>query len=333
MAAQPSYSLTEVTPEATPSFGRDISKKGWMLVNGTFGELTEGAVCSPSLQCATVPSPVGSKSPYAHVDFISANGMLIVGTAPRNGGVSHAMIYNWSQSIDIGALTDPDCPKCKLDSWPIGVNRSGQVIGGTRLSDQVTERSFIWEAGVMTDIGALAGSVGTEALAINEHGHVVGGSRTPDNGSVPFIFRGGKMKAIELPAGATHGAAMDINDRSQILINAVMSGGANELFVYDHGTYTKAEVGERFQAAYAIRMNNLGFILGSYQDARSEHRHPFVFDGVDAFDLNDCLTGDSRNDYEVYDAFAFNDQGLIMATAIHKATHTQRAVLLKPMAN
>jgi probable HAF family extracellular repeat protein len=114
----------------------------------------------------------------------------------------------------------------------VAVNNRGLVAGESTLPGDQNEHAFLWQKGVMTDLGTIGGpnSVAPEAHPLNERGAIVGYSDTsmPDpNGEdfcsdgthlicLPFVWQKGVMTALPT-LGGNNGAAGGINDRGQVV--------------------------------------------------------------------------------------------------------------------
>jgi probable HAF family extracellular repeat protein len=133
-------------------------------------------------------------------------GVLDLGTLGGNGSVA------WTIN-DAGQVAGDS-----LNDIPDDLNASG-VIG---LPGTTQTHSFLWQRGVMQDLGTLGGT-GSGTYAINERGQVVGLSTinsisNPGTGMPtidPFFWDGHKMVDIG-SLGGTYGVAYAVNNRGQV---------------------------------------------------------------------------------------------------------------------
>jgi len=112
----------------------------------------------------------------------------IVGTLQSE----HAFLFHNNRLVDLGTL---DGDK-NGTSEAFAINSSGQVVGYSYIAGNSIQRPFLYQNGVMTDLGALSGAFGA-AWGINKAGDIVG----EFDGSA-FIYRNGVM--------------MDLNDLVQV---------------------------------------------------------------------------------------------------------------------
>jgi probable HAF family extracellular repeat protein len=171
--------------------------------------------------------PGGQNNSYAN--WISDN-ELIAGASqngvinPLFGGLEYdAVLWQNGQIIDLGTLGGNG-------STAYSVNNRGQVVGvatnaipdpfsfaGTEL------RGFIWENGVMQDLGTLGGPQGW-ALFINERGQVAGFSLTNFTANPttdfptqdPFLWENGRMLDLGT-LGGTMGFPRGLNIQGQVI--------------------------------------------------------------------------------------------------------------------
>jgi hypothetical protein len=107
------------------------------------------------------------------------------------------------------------------------LNNRGQVTGTMNLTGDQTWHSFLWDRGIVQDLGDLGGVLTTSSW-LSEPGHVVGKSDVkeictacaPGNQKQlhhPFLWKHGVMKDLGLLEGDTAGTAYSINRHDQIV--------------------------------------------------------------------------------------------------------------------
>ena len=161
------------------------------------------------------------------------------------------------------------------------INSSGQVTGDSALPDQVTFHAFLWEAGVIRDLGSLDGPSGSSiGSAIDEKGRVAGRSSTSGNVHA-FLFDGRAMVDLGTPPGCTFSQALAMNNKGSIVGDArnCPSLYGSSAFLYRHGKMldlndlAHAPDGAAYLRAYGI--NDSGSIVGFALPAAGPAR-PFL---------------------------------------------------------
>src|SRR6266566_2946406 len=90
------------------------------------------------------------------------------------------------------------CHDCPTSAWrqygTAGeINNRGQVVGQSDLPGDTTHHAFLWQNGVMTDLGTLPGIPGSLANGINNKGQVVGFSDDFSGNTVALLWQNGVM--------------------------------------------------------------------------------------------------------------------------------------------
>ncbi len=143
---------------------------------------------------------------------------------------THATLWLHGLKIDLGTLGGPNSEAF------FGPNERGQIAGRaeTSIADPnnkdfcffgtgLTCRAFVWQNGVMTDLGTLGGN-NSSAFDTNNRGQVVGGAEntTPDSTCTtyqfqfrPFIWQKGEIQELPTFPGDPDAYADGINDDGQ----------------------------------------------------------------------------------------------------------------------
>jgi len=83
----------------------------------------------------------------------------------------HGVIWQNSVVTNLGGLGS-------TGAFPWAINSKGQVVGQSTPTGNAFVHTFLWQKGIMTDLGVLPGDVGSLAFGLNDGGEVVGGSCT-----------------------------------------------------------------------------------------------------------------------------------------------------------
>jgi probable HAF family extracellular repeat protein len=120
-----------------------------------------------------------------------------------------------------------------------GINNKGQVVGQSDLPGDTVHHAFLWEKGVMADLGSLSAALPTSvAGVINNKGQVVGTSQDvngDDSSSVAWVWQNGVMTDLNelIPANSSLFLmeATSINARGDIAGFGRLSNGEYRGFV------------------------------------------------------------------------------------------------------
>lgn len=147
--------------------------------------------------------------------------------------------------------------------WPAAVNERGDVVGHAHTSDGQTH-AFLYRGRYFVNLGSVTG--GGAAAAINRHGQIVGHFRTADGQTRAALWY--RDRQYDLGSlGGPYAAALDVNDRGQIVGSAIDRGGQRRAFVQtrpdpmrDLNGLIDPDAGWLLIEAAAI--NNRGMIVG-----------------------------------------------------------------------
>jgi probable HAF family extracellular repeat protein len=179
----------------------------------------------------------GIFGPNADGDF------LVNSSGSEFGSASRAVLWRRDETrVDLGSLNRTVGEK---STWATAWNDAEQIVGNSIVGYGLDVHPFIWENGVMRDLGGLGSGNGGYPTAINAHGVVVGISAV-DSLSRAFIWKDGVMRELDaFPGQETR--AMAINDQGRVLGVAGYPSKASQydyygpgdtVFVWDNGQAT-----------------------------------------------------------------------------------------------
>jgi probable HAF family extracellular repeat protein len=137
----------------------------------------------------------------------------------------HALLWQDGKAIDLRNLGGT------MNNEGVDINNWGQVVGVSDLPGDKTYQydgetvytfhAFLWEKGVMHDLGTLPGDVGSSGDGINNLGQVVGGSWDAEDNDRAILWQNGVMTDLNtliLPDSPLYliEATGTINDQGQI---------------------------------------------------------------------------------------------------------------------
>ncbi len=219
---------------------------------------------------------------YSEAVAINNRGQ-VTGLSATAGGEIHAFLWEKGTLTDLGTLGG-------LFAMPTAINDRGQVVGMSTLEggqpftggdhddeddgDDPSTHAFLWEKGVMTDMGTLGGDF-SEATAISDATAVAGNSATADGYIRAFVWKNGVMTDLgALPGGSS--AATAINARGQVAgVSAVVAGGPQHAVLWDNGRMidlgTLGSGASPIDYSSASALNDAGQVAGESYTGNAFH--------------------------------------------------------------
>lgn len=178
-----------------------------------------------------------------------------------------------------------------------GVNNVGQIVGDYESNVGSQNHAFLYSGGAFTSIGDPDVYI-LYVPGINDAGTIVGTYASPGIGTQAFVYANGVIQPISAPGSTAWG----INNAGQILVD---TGSGS--FLDTNGVFTPIQV-PGATSTHANAINNVGQIVGSYQDASNVY-HLFL-------DTNGIFTTlDFSGIPTDADIYGINDAGQILLYA------------------
>lgn len=271
-----------------------INSKGMMVGSGDIG----------------VVDPVAGV-PEIRADFRYKGQILNLGTFGGTNSLA-SDLNNHAQVVGGAENTDPD-------PWDFG----GITLG---LASPTAWHAFLWQDGVMQDLGTLGGP-DSFAFLINERGWIAGFSFTdsiPNTTSGiptihPFLWKRDAM--IDLGSfGGSFGTVAGLNNRGQVAGTSLLSGDlANHAFLWDRGVLTDlGTLGG--DSSIAFWMNEAGEVVGNAQLADGTH-HAVVWRDGKMTDLGTVGDDPCSNGFDI------NARGQVIGTTADCHGNILRSIL------
>ena len=182
---------------------------------------------------------------------------VVVTAASGKPGIGTETFEVVVQTTDLGTLGG-------ADAEATAINDAGQIVGGSYTSRGVN-KPFLWEDGVMRDLGMPAGGTWGRASGLNSTGTVVVGNYATSVFK-PFIWRSGTgISTLPLPAGVVTGYAMGVNDAGSI-VGSVDEISRSHAVVWNNGVITDIHP-LAGGASEAWSISSAGDVLGAYHPA------------------------------------------------------------------
>ncbi|HMI94344.1 MAG TPA: hypothetical protein VK509_23390 [Polyangiales bacterium] len=274
---------------------------------------------------------------YSFATAISGNGVWVTGNSGIRPLVDPQFYsdiqqgFAWSDGAmqSVGALYNPATVNKRFGTSDArGVNDHGQVVGFSIVIRQGLQSAFLWEGGVMTDIGlANQTAFNSRAFDINNAGQVVGDivlGNIEVTGPQGFVWQGGEFRYLPHPDGYLYSTAVAINERGRIVGWSGDGSRTTAVSWSGEGVDVIAALpGD--ESNQALDVNDAGQVVG-WSGAVSQSR-AFSWKAGVATDLNSVLPIDT--DWILLEASDLNNRGMIVGSGLKRGE--PRAFLLKPV--
>ncbi|GAA5019314.1 hypothetical protein GCM10023258_06850 [Terrabacter aeriphilus] len=176
---------------------------------------------------------------------INADGVVVGIHYARQSSPVRAAMWRAGKVIDLGSLGGTTTGSYGTISEANAVNDAGQVVGTALPRSGYPLRGFIWQNGVMRDLGTLGGtSEATVAEAVNSTGVVAGFSQTAGGETHGFTWTAGRLRDLGVLGPAffyRSSFARGINDAG-VVVGAARVAGAGEPYGHEVATVWRAGV-------------------------------------------------------------------------------------------
>lgn len=252
-----------------------------------------------------------------------------VGTvaSSRTAAATGVGIREPSPSVDRMALVRPrdlGTVPGAVGSTATAVNDRVQVVGTVYFGDGQNERHpFLWQNGVMRDLGSFEGLI-AEAVDINNAGQVLIQGVTSVFGSLlggkvhGYVWRSGQIQHIGTRDDIIE--PVEINDRGEVLANRYTTPLVSRPVLWRSGKLVDLDLLPAGTSAHGWDLNERGDVLGSAVDAQGTSQPVVWFAGRPSPVLLGVPGGRSS---------AINDQGEVAMNVPGTAPHDLEAVLWK----
>jgi len=227
----------------------------------------------------------------------------VVGYSYLNGD-QIGFLYDSGTTLNIGNLG-------YSSTLPYDVNDNGQVVGQSYLTSSL-RRAFVYQNGVMTDIGTLESDSYSSASAINNSGQIVGEANWNNWGIASFIYSSSDGFDIYDEPNSSATRAFDIYNNGYMVGDISFASDPYKAYIYKNGNAEIIEVGAENKDNRALAINDDNQVLG-YASFDGIGWRSYIFDDdTGSLDIiEETLAMDSFRNY----GSAINNSGNVVGSS------------------
>jgi probable HAF family extracellular repeat protein len=275
---------------------------------------------------------------YSFATAISGNGAWVAGNSGIRplvdphffSDIQQGFAWRGDAMQSVGALYNPGTVNKRFGTSDAqAVNDRGQVVGFSIVLRQGLQSAFLWEGGVLTDIGqANQTAFNSRAFDINNAGQVVGDivlGNIEIVGPQAFLWQSGEFRYLPHPDGYLYSTASAINETGRIV---GWSGDGTRTTAVSWSGEDVEEIAALpgDESSQALDVSDSGQVVG-WSGAVGQSR-AFSWRAGVSTDLNSFLPIDT--DWILLEASDLNNRGMIVGSGLKAGE--PRAFLLKPVA-
>lgn len=319
------------TNGSNPNAAVGINSQGWIagfsLIDAT-DPITGFREARAVLWRNHAPIPIGTFGGNESIAIYLNDPGQVIGIADTDeddpfsifgtGKQDHTFIWQDGQMRDIGTLGGPDavpsgsCENSRKD-FITGQSYTSFIPNPTTGVPEIAP--FLWDRGVMTNLGGFGGTFGFGQCA-NNRGQVIGGSNLAgDQEQHAFLWEHGRMQDLGT-LGGTYSLAAWLTGSGVIVGGA--STANDEFFhaaIWKHGEVRDLGTLPGYDCSFATGRNSRKQVLGQSFDCVTALQHATLWeDGEPPIDLNSLVSPDSE--LVLVEGVNINDRGVILGIGV-----------------